>query len=238
MKYDNEINAYHPTAETIALMRDTKLVLLAGITGSGRDTMIAKLTERGGYYPYVTCTTREMRINNGVQEVEGVEYYFISTERALDMMRNHEFVEVSNVHGRINGLSVKELQYVHSLGKIGITDFTTAGVDKCLSISDNVIAIFVVPPSFDAWVQRIKSRYADESDFHASWPPRRESAIQELQDALDKPYYRFVINDVLSRAVEQCDKIAHGEYPSAEENNKARSILEHFLDRLRMQETV
>lgn len=77
-----------------------------------------------------------------------------------------------------------------------------------LSLSDNVIAIFVVPPSYEVWMERIKRRYDTEADFNEAWPVRRASAIKELEDALSQPYYHFLINEDLDQAVHSAEGIA------------------------------
>ena len=232
MEYVDKINAYHPSDEAIRLLKETPFVLLAGITGAGRDTIVQKLVVKGEYYPYVTSTTRPIRSNDGILEQNGVEYYFISHDQAVKNLHNRNYLEVSVVHEHINGLTLDELERVHDSGKIGLSDITPDGVDKFKNLAPEVIAIFVVPPSYEAWLERAKSRYNNEEDFWESWPPRRESALRELQDALDKPYYHFVINDVLEDAVEACHKIAHSHDVYHRKDEEARKIVQELLEKI------
>lgn len=232
MEYAKEIEAYKPAEWAVQLYRETPFVLLAGITGAGRDTIVRQLTAKGDYYQYVTSTTRPMRSDDGVPEQEGVEYYFLSTDQALEKLRAQQYIEVSVVHECIYGLTVDELRRVHGSGKIGLSDTEPNGVDKLKTLSPGIIAIFVVPPSYETWLERAKARYENEEEFWASWPTRRASAIRELQYALDKPYYHFVINDDLTEAVEMCDKIAHEHNRHTRQDDQARAIVVGLLEKI------
>ena len=232
MDYKEEVEAYQPAEWAVQLYRETPFVLLAGITGAGRDTIVNQLVQKQEYYAYVTSTTRPMRSDNGVPEQDGVEYYFLSTEQALEKVRAQQYIEVSVVHECIYGLTVDELRRVHDSGKIGLSDTEPMGVDKFKAISPEIIAIFVVPPSYETWLERAKSRYDNEEEFWAAWPTRRESAIRELQYALDKPYYHFVINDDLTEAVEACHKIAHSRDAYTRKDDEARAIVVELLEKI------
>lgn len=229
------INAYQPSDDAIALLRSTPVVLLAGITGSGRDTIVGKLIEKGDYFPYVTSTTRAMRNNDGVSEQNGVEYYFNSEEDAARLLADRAYVEVSAVHAHVSGLTVDELQRAHDSGKIALSDVSPGGVTKFKKLSPEVIAIFVVPPSYEAWLQRAKARYDNDEDFWKSWPPRRASALKELQNALDKPYYHFVVNDALDDAVEACHQIAHSNNAHSKKDDEVRAIVMELLEKIEAQ---
>ena len=69
------------------------------------------------------------------------------------------------------------------------------------------IAIFIVPPTYQTWIERLKKRYKTEADFQAEWPKRRQSSIEELKHALEVPYYHVIINDDLDDAVQICHEI-------------------------------
>lgn len=80
------------------------------------------------------------------------------------------------------------------------------GVDEYKELSQNVIAIFILPPNYDEWRRRLAARYATPEEFDAEWPKRRASAIAELQHALEVPYYHVIINDNLDNAVAAAQK--------------------------------
>lgn len=192
---------YQPTNETIQLVRQTKLALLAGISGAGKDTIKRQLLQDPAFRDIVSHTTRAPRVNNNRAEENGVDYHFINLETARTMLEQHEFIEAKFVHGTVYGTSVAELRAAHEEGRIAITDVDVQGVAEYKALSPESTAIFIVPPDYETWMTRLKSRYATEAGFIAEWPKRRASSIKELTHALEVPYYHVIINDDLERAV-------------------------------------
>lgn len=203
------LETYSPSAKTVALVRSTPIVLLVGISGAGKDTIKHRLLETNEYHHIVSHTTRAPRENHGVFEQDGVEYHFISKEQAADMIRNGEFVEVKEYSGNIYGTSAAELQKAHDAGRIAVTDIEVQGVAEYKAISDGVIAEFILPPSYDEWQRRLMNRYGDKGPDVADIAKRMDTAIGELEEALAKEYYHFVINEDLDEAVRIVDRIAH-----------------------------
>lgn len=211
-------------------MRRTQIVLLVGITGAGKNTILAELVKTDRFHDMVTTVTREPRMNNGVMEQDGVDYHFITTDQAVAKIEAGSYVEVSPVHQRIYGVQVDEIEKAYKAHKTAIADITVLGVEKYKKISHNVIAIFVLPPSFEQWQQRMRRRFDSEEDFLADWPIRRKSAIMELQKALQAPYYHFVINDSLDDAVAACLKIIDNGDNFHRKDDEKRLIARDLLD--------
>ena len=224
------ISEYTPNEAGVELLRETELVLLVGITGAGKNTVLNELVKSGEYHDLITTITREPRYNNGILEQDGVEYYFVSEERALELLDTGEYVEVSPVHGRIYGVTVDEVRKAHSEGKMAIADIDVQGVSKYKKLSDNVTAIFLVPPSYDEWQRRVRQRYSDEAAFLEDWPNRRKSAIMELEKALSAPYYHFVVNEDLAVAVDACAKIAKNRDKFVRKDDETRLLARDLLD--------
>lgn len=199
---------YEPSDETIALVRDTKITLLVGIAGAGKDTIKSQLTRSSDYHDIVSHTTRPPRTNNGIPEVDGADYYFIDQQTALQMVDDRAFVEIKRVHDTMYGTSAAELRKAHDADKIAITDIDVQGVDEFKEIAPGVVAIFILPPSYSVWRDRLAKRYATPEEFAKEWDTRRASAIRELTRVLSVPYYHFLINDDLDRAVRVADEIA------------------------------
>lgn len=203
------ITTYLPTNPAVDLVRNTHITLLVGISGAGKDTIKKQLLKNDDYRDIVSHTTRAPRSNNGVAEVPEVDYHFIDDAEALRMVESHEFIEAKYVHGTVYGTSVGELQRSHDEQKIAITDIDVQGVAEYKELAQSVVAIFILPPSYSQWRQRLAARYASPEEFEAEWPKRRDSAIVELTHALEVPYYHFIVNDDLDEAVEIVDDIAH-----------------------------
>lgn len=226
------ITHYQPTAETIALVRRTKVALLAGISGAGKDTIKRQLLRDPAFRDIVSHTTRAPRVNNNRAEENGVDYHFINLETARTMLEQHEFIEAKFVHGTVYGTSVAELRAAHDEGRIAITDVDVQGVAEYEALAPESISIFIVPPDYDTWMTRLKSRYATEEEFQAEWPKRRASSMKELAHALEVPYYHVIINDDLERAVRVCREIIQRGDVFNRKDDEARLVARNLLERI------
>ena len=73
---------------------------------------------------------------------------------------------------RFDGTSVAELKLAHDQNRVAITDIDVQGVEEYERLAPDSIAIFIVPPNSQTWIERLKKRYATEEDFQAEWPKR------------------------------------------------------------------
>lgn len=224
------IEHYTPSTQGLELLASTRVVLLVGITGAGKNTILNMMMETGKFHDMVTSVTREPRMNNGVMEQDGVDYHFLTSEQALKKIKAGEYVEVSPVHGRIYGVTVDEVQRAHDAGKIAVADIDVQGVEKYKKVSDDVTAIFLLPPSYEEWQRRARLRYASEDEFLADWPNRRDSAVKELTKALETPHYHFVINDDIDEAFKACMQISESRDKFYRKDDEMRLVARDILD--------
>lgn len=221
---------YQAPASVSELIRSTQIVFLVGVAGAGKDTIIGELLKSGKYHYIVSHTTRKPRYNHGILETDGLDYHFVDLEKLENMVDAHEFVEVKKVHSNVYGTSVAEIQAAKDKSEIAINEIDVQGIAEYRAISDTVIPIFLLPPSFDVWQERLKRRYngeVDEDDVRE----RLTTARDEIQEALDKDYYEFVINQDLNKTIQIVDSIAHGHLSSAK-NDEAKQIAHEILARL------
>lgn len=231
MNLEELIKDYHPPERAIKVINNTKIVLIVGISGAGKDTIKRELLTLGGFREIISHTTRAPRANVGVMEVDGVDYHFIDTNTARMMLEDGEFVEAKFVHGTVYGTSVREVAAAGAEG-IAVTDIDVQGVSEYKAVSSAVQAIFVVPPDYETWIGRLKLRYASDEEFKQEWPKRRDSAIKELTRALEMPYYHCVINDELDRAVRVTAGIAQRPEVFTRQDDEARLVTRTLLDKI------
>ena len=219
---ENLVKNYHPDPRAIDLISKLKIVFLVGISGAGKDTIVNQLLKSGDFHKIVTHTTRSPRYDNGRMEADGIDRHFIDDKKAIEMLENHEFIEAKFVHGTtLYGTSVNEFEYAASLSKTPIANIDVQGVEEYMKMSGNTIPIFVLPPSYDVWISRLRGRYDSEDEFQSAWRSRKESAINEIDFALKSDYYKFIVNDSLDAAVSDARKIIDGNF---DESYQAKSI--------------
>ncbi len=204
-EFQKVLKNYQLPYASSTLLSEVKLALLVAPTSSGRNTIIRQLLKTGRYHNLVSDTTRKKRINDNVLEQNGVEYFFRSEEDFLNDLKDGKFLEAAVIHNQqVSGISLRELELSRSQHKIAITDIEINGVDSVISIKPNSIVIFIVPPSFSVWQQRITKRGLMDPD---EFKRRLQSSLLEFKHALEMPYYQFIINDNLNTAVEQIDHL-------------------------------
>jgi guanylate kinase len=229
-RLQQKLEHYQPSAATISLIKNTPMLLLVGVSGAGKDTIKQELLKSGHYYHIVSHTTRAPRENHGIIERDGVEYHFIDLATAEKMLDEQAFVEAKMYSGNVYGTSVAEIQAAHDTGAIATTDIEIQGVAEYMAIDpDNTKAVFILPPSYKVWQERFVRRYGgdiDQTDFER----RMHTARQELEHALHTPYFHFVVNDSLTAAVAEANRIATGTQVDTTEEIAARHIAQQICD--------
>ncbi len=230
-KLEDLLAHYTPSERAVHTVRQVTTVLMVGISGAGKNTIKSRLVESGEYQDIVSHTTRAPRKNAGVEELSGHEYYFISKQKAIDMLEGREFVEAKWVHRQnLYGTSVAEFEKCLALHKTALADVEVQGVDEYMSISPSTVRpIFLIPPSYDVWVQRFKSRYegrAGEGEFLE----RSITAQREIAHVLSKDFFSIVVNDDIDDTVQQVHDIAHGQPQSEVSLRHAYAVAQQLLD--------
>lgn len=226
-EFRGALSNYHLSQAALQTLSQTKLVLLVAPTSSGRNTIIRELLKTGDYYFIVSDTTRKPRSNDGVLEETGREYWFRSEAEVLEDIKAGKFLEAAIIHNQqVSGISIRELQKAAAANKIAITDAEIVGVENAVKLKHDTIPIFVLPPSFEEWQRRLKHRGAMEP---AEYQRRMASACAEFEHALQRNYYRFVINDTIEHAAEQITAITKLDHNDMELQAQARSLAERLL---------
>lgn len=210
----SKVQAYKPSDSVKKTMDEAAPIVLVGISGAGKDTILAALRSSDDYHFIISHTTRAPRANNGVMEVDGRDYHFIDAASAEKMLDEHLFIEANVYAGNVYGASVHELSQAQAAKKIPITDIEVQGVADYVKLSQKVRPIFILPPSFQEWLRRLNARGTlSEADLQQ----RLERAVRELDFALENDIFVFVVNDNLQTAVKEVDAIAHGLHHQADE---------------------
>lgn len=229
-EFKHILESYQPSKKALEAIHDLHLVILAGTTSAGRNTIIDRLVAGGGYEYFISDTTRPPRINHGVLEENGGPYWFVSEEQMLQQLQNGEMMEAAVIHDQqVSGTSIREFERIMHKNKIAISEIEPQGVETYVSLRPHTIPIFVAPPSFDEWIKRIKKRgIVSGEDLNN----RLKSAVSELECALNKSYYHIVINDHVERATEEIDSIARNG-PQPERSKEKLAVLQGLLTETR-----
>lgn len=228
-----KINSYNPNEAAVMLVRQTPILFLVGIAGAGKDTIKRQLLTQfpNDYHHIVSHTTRPPRENHGRLERNGIDYHFIDMDTAEHMLDARAFIEAKLVHQTdIYGTSVDEIQAAHNEKRVAITDLEVKGVAEYEEISPDVKAVFILPPSYDVWLERLTGRYNGQIDTQ-ELQRRMHTAYHEIAHVLSTEYYYLVVNDDLQVAVNRIQAIAHNE-PLERRPEKDLAIAQEMLKKL------
>lgn len=231
MEIEEAIKNYTPSEEVISLVRSSDLLLISGIVGAGKDTVIHELLKDDKFQPIISHTTRAKRQNHGIWEVNHEDYHFISLDEAAELVRERAFVEVKNNHGNIYGTSAEEIKRISQTRKIATTDIDIKGVMEYLELKPDTKAIFLLPPSVDTWLARLERRYGELDYSDPDLQKRFATAQYEISHIKSDPRFVLVINDDLATTVDRIKKIVNGE--RHETSEYAEAITEHLLEFLK-----
>lgn len=232
-KFQSILSDYEISAEGMELLEKTELVLMTSPTSAGRNAIIKELAKTDKYEYIISDTTRPKRVNNGDEEKDGVEYWFRNEEDFLKDLNGGLYLEADIIHGQqVSGISMRELKKATDHNKIAVDEVYYIGIDKIKKMKPETHAIFVLPPSYDVWLERLMKRGDMSTDEVNN---RLKSAEMELQSTSDRDYYRYVVNDDLQQAANDVQRIVeHGEY-SEEEHQAGKDLAWKLLASVKQQ---
>ena len=141
----------------------------------------------------VSYTTRKQR--NG--EVEGRDYHFIDRETFAGMRDRGEFLEWAVVFDNYYGTPRKPVEEALAAGRDVLFDVDWQGAQSLRDDSpDDVVTVFILPPSGKALEQRLTERAQDAPEVVAA---RMRGASNEIQHWGEYDY--VVINHDIEQAL-------------------------------------
>lgn len=141
-----------------------KLIVFSAPSGSGKTTIVRHLLgkEDLNLEFSISAATREAR----GEEVNGKDYYFMSTEEFKKHIKAEDFVEWEEVYrDNFYGTLKSEVERIWAKGKNVIFDIDVAGGLRIKhKFPEETLAVFVKPPSVDELKRRLKERSTESDD--------------------------------------------------------------------------
>ena len=117
------------------------LVILSGVSGSGKDTIKKEIIKRmKNVETLPSITSRKPRVG----EEEGVQYHFVTKEEFEEKIKNNEFYEYDLHHDNYYGTSKKIMTDKINSGKIIIKDIEVNGTQNLVKLLKNDIKIVTI----------------------------------------------------------------------------------------------
>ncbi len=170
------------------------IVVISGPSGCGKSSLINNIIKNiKNCYVSISTTTRKKRVN----EIEAIEYYFISKEKFTKEIEVGNFLEYALVHGNYYGTSLKPIEEALNNNKLVIFDIDVQGHEKIKEkFKDITTSVFITTPTLLELQKRLQNRNTDSDEVIKK---RLEMAKIELLRAIE---YDFVlINDNFDQTV-------------------------------------
>lgn len=175
-------------------MSKGKILVFAGPSGSGKNTIINTLMDKGlNLHFSISATSRPPR----GKEQNGVAYWFLSPEEFRRRIDAGEFIEYCEVYpGRYYGTLKSEVDRQLDEGNNIIADLDVVGAENIKKIyGAQAMSVFVMPPSLEVLRQRLESRGTETAEVIADRLARAEYEIGEAPK-----FDTTVVNDDLTTA--------------------------------------
>lgn len=182
-------------------MENNKIIILTAPSGAGKTTIKSRLlTSLPDLLSFsISATTRKIRGG----ERDGIDYFFISEEAFTRKIDERGFIEWQMVYpGLYYGTTVEEMERIWKEGRIPLLDIDVKGAVNVKNMyGDDVLSIFIAPPSLQVLRERLEKRSTDTPE---QIETRLGKAEEEMsyRDAFDK----VILNEDIERATAETMK--------------------------------
>jgi guanylate kinase len=183
-----------PIAHDDTLHRRGLMFILSSPSGAGKTTISRRLlTIEPDLVLSISATTRPMRPG----ETDGGDYHFVDRAVFDRMIAEGAFLEYAKVFDHQYGTPRAPVEQSLAGGRDVLFDIDWQGTQQLAqSARDDLVSIFILPPSIGALEQRLKTRAQDSADVVAK---RMAKAADEMSHWAEYDY--IVVNEDLDASV-------------------------------------
>jgi len=182
-----------------------KLFVIAAPSGAGKTTLVLEVVKLHPELLFsISYTTRPRRHN----EVDGVDYLFVDVEEFSTLQNDGALLEFAEVFDNHYGTSRAQVEEHLENGHHVVLEIDWQGARQVRESMPACVTIFILPPSLDELVRRLRDRGTDSQDVIDR---RLRDAVSDMSHWGEFDY--VVINDDLEKAVADLESVlaGHGE---------------------------
>ncbi len=175
-----------------------------GPNGAGKTTLSRRLLESDREIDMsVSATTRKPRPG----EVEGKDYFFLTTEDFGIMRNKGDFLESAKVFDNYYGTPRKPVEEALAQGHDVLFDIDWQGTQQLDETApEDLVKVFILPPSVQELERRLEKRAQDPADVVAARMAKASDEISHYQE-----YDYIIINESMDKAFAELQAILRAE---------------------------
>lgn len=182
------------------------LIVISGPSGVGKDSVLCTLKQRSTpFYFVVTATTRARR----AEEVDGVDYFFVSQTRFAEMIDKDELLEYAIVYDDFKGIPKQQVREALQSGKDVVMRLDVQGAETIRDLCPEALLIFLTVQDEAELIDRLMKRKTEDS---GSLKLRIATARHELNRIQNFDYVVVNQQDKLDEAVDTILAIIQAEH--------------------------
>lgn len=179
------------------------LLVISGSSGTGKGTVCDSLRKRRPDLEYsISATTRSPRDG----ETDGIEYFFLTRDEFQRKIDADDFLEYAENYGNLYGTPRDKVLEQLNLGKTILLEIDVQGAKQVQKHYPDGVFIFLLPPSIEELERRIVRRQSETEE-----SLRKRLSIVNDEIEIGKSYDYVVVNDEVSKAVDQICAIIDAE---------------------------
>jgi guanylate kinase len=193
------------------------LLVLSAPSGGGKSSIARNLLQGRDDLGYsVSATTRPIREG----ERDGVDYHFLTRDEFLRRREAGEFLESATYGGHLYGTLRSEIDQIFAAGRHAVLDIEIEGARQIRASFPNSLHLFVLPPSAEVLIGRLKGRNTEPAE---AVRERIARAVEELDAVAEYDY--VVVNQDLVIAVAQVAAILDAEARRVSRQNDLQQVI-------------
>ncbi|MGV8996923.1 MAG: guanylate kinase [Parvibaculaceae bacterium] len=208
--------------DEINVHRRGLMLVLSSPSGAGKTTLSrALLAGDDAITMSVSMTTRPPRPG----EINGVDYFFVTTEDFGIALNKGELLEHAKVFGNYYGTPQKPVMAALEQGRDVLFDIDWQGTQQLdESAAEDLVKVFILPPSAYELEKRLNRRAQDAADVVAARMAKASDEISHYQE-----YDYIIINEDVDKSLDELRSILLAERLK----RKRQTGLSDFVKRLR-----
>ncbi len=172
-----------------------RLIVISAPSGAGKTSLVNALLGRDKRLTVsVSHTTRQKRRD----EVDGEHYFFVDPATFASMRDEGAFLEHATVFGNAYGTAHEKVMRTLAGGRDVLLEIDWQGAVQVRARFPDALSVFVLPPSMEALLERLKVRGQDgPEEIERRW----RQAMDDISHCDEFNY--VVVNDDFDEAVEK-----------------------------------